>query len=68
MNLGAEDYLTKPVNLDDLLAAVNARLGRRQGQGQRQQKQLERTTPRRRSRSAGAKPPALNRKLKALRG
>lgn len=28
MNLGADDYLTKPCAIDDLLAAVNARLAR----------------------------------------
>ncbi len=28
MNLGADDYLTKPVSADDLLAAINARLER----------------------------------------
>lgn len=28
MNLGADDYLTKPVAADDLLAAINARLDR----------------------------------------
>jgi two-component system, sensor histidine kinase and response regulator len=44
MNLGADDYLTKPVNLDDLLSAVQARLGRRRDQRQRQEKQLERAT------------------------
>ena len=42
MSLGADDYLTKPVNLEDLLAAVNVRLSRRQAQRQRQQKQIER--------------------------
>jgi len=26
MNLGADDYLTKPVTVNDLLAAINARL------------------------------------------
>jgi len=36
MNLGADDYLTKPVNLTDLLGAIGARLQRRQ---------LERATP-----------------------
>jgi two-component system, sensor histidine kinase and response regulator len=42
MNLGADDYLTKPVNLDDLLGAVKVRLSRRQAQRQRQEKQMER--------------------------
>jgi signal transduction histidine kinase len=42
MNLGADDYLTKPVNLDDLLSAIRVRLGRRQAQRQRQEKQMER--------------------------
>lgn len=28
MNLGADDYLTKPVRIDDLLAAIRARLAR----------------------------------------
>lgn len=28
MNLGADDYLTKPVRVDDLLAAIHARLAR----------------------------------------
>jgi len=30
MNLGADDYLTKPVNASDLIAAVEARLAREQ--------------------------------------
>jgi two-component system, sensor histidine kinase and response regulator len=42
MSLGADDYLTKPVNLADLLSAVQARLGRRQAQRQRQEEQMER--------------------------
>jgi two-component system, sensor histidine kinase and response regulator len=42
MSLGADDYLTKPVDLADLLSAVRVRLGRRQAQRQRQEKQLER--------------------------
>jgi len=42
MNLGADDYLTKPVNLDDLLSAVKVRLSRRQAQRQRQEKLMER--------------------------
>ena len=42
MNLGADDYLTKPANLDDLLSAVRIRLARRQAQRQRQQRQIQR--------------------------
>ena len=42
MNLGADDYLTKPVDLGDLLGAVKIRLSRRQAQRQRQEKQMER--------------------------
>jgi DNA-binding response OmpR family regulator len=42
MNLGADDYLTKPANLPDLLGAIQARLARRQSERQRQEKQLER--------------------------
>jgi CheY-like chemotaxis protein len=42
MNLGADDYLTKPVDLADLLSAIRVRLGRRQAQQQRQRRQLER--------------------------
>jgi len=30
MNLGADDYLSKPVDVDELLAAVRARLERQQ--------------------------------------
>ena len=33
MNLGADDYLTKPVKIDDLLAAVASRLVRRDQNG-----------------------------------
>lgn len=40
MNLGADDYLTKPVDLADLLSAVKVRLRRRQAQRERQDKQL----------------------------
>ena len=29
MNLGADDYLTKPADIDDLVAAIEARLARR---------------------------------------
>ena len=42
MNLGADDYLTKPVDLADLLRAVQVRLSRRETQRQRQEKQMER--------------------------
>ena len=42
MNLGADDYLTKPVDLADLLSAIRVRLGRRQAQRQRQEQQMER--------------------------
>jgi two-component system, sensor histidine kinase and response regulator len=42
MNLGADDYLTKPVSFDDLLGAINVRLSRRLAQRQRQRKQMER--------------------------
>ena len=35
MNLGADDYLVKPVVIDDLLAAIQARLDRRAQQQQR---------------------------------
>ncbi len=41
MNLGADDYLTKPVDLADLLSAVRVRLSRRQAQRQRQDQQME---------------------------
>ena len=34
MNLGADDYLTKPVAIDDLLAAIHARLERQEQQAQ----------------------------------
>ncbi len=33
MNLGADDYLVKPVRVEDLLAAIEARLDRAQQQG-----------------------------------
>jgi DNA-binding NarL/FixJ family response regulator len=36
MNLGADDYLTKPVAREDLLAAVDARLRRQNQQDQRE--------------------------------
>lgn len=40
MNLGADDYLTKPVELEDLLAAIRARLERQRAHAQRTQAQL----------------------------
>jgi signal transduction histidine kinase len=42
MNLGADDYLTKPAHLRDLLGTITARLDRRQSERQKQQKQMER--------------------------
>ena len=42
MNLGADDYLTKPMALADLLSAIKVRLDRRQTQRQRQEQQMER--------------------------
>ncbi|MEI2724743.1 MAG: response regulator [Verrucomicrobiota bacterium] len=42
MNLGADDYLTKPVNLQDLLDAINARLTRYLSSQERQEKQMAR--------------------------
>src|ERR1041385_7538748 len=42
MNLGADDYLTKPVNQADLLQAIQVRLQRRQGAQDRLKKQQER--------------------------
>ena len=42
MSLGADDYLTKPVNLTDLLNAIHARLNRRKAARERQEKQMER--------------------------
>ncbi len=42
MNLGADDYLTKPVDLGDLLSAVRIRLERRKSQRDRQEKQIAR--------------------------
>jgi signal transduction histidine kinase len=44
MNLGVDDYLTKPVKFTDLLSAIRVRLSRRQAQRQRQEKQMERAT------------------------
>jgi signal transduction histidine kinase len=44
MNLGADDFLTKPVNLADFLSAVQVRLARRQAQRERQEKQMARGT------------------------
>ena len=45
MNLGADDYLTKPVNLADLLGAIKVRLSRRQSQRQRQVGACQRAHP-----------------------
>jgi DNA-binding response OmpR family regulator len=42
MNYGADDYLTKPLDLADLVKAVKARLTRRQSEKERQEKQIER--------------------------
>jgi CheY-like chemotaxis protein len=42
MNLGADDYLTKPAKMQDVLSAIKTRLERRQSDIQRQQKQIER--------------------------
>ncbi len=42
MNLGADDYLTKPAGILDLLGTIKARLDRRQSERQRHQKQMER--------------------------
>lgn len=44
MNLGADDYLTKPVGIADLKGAIQARLDRRQQERQRQEKQIDRAT------------------------
>jgi DNA-binding response OmpR family regulator len=41
MNLGADDYLTKPVSLEDLLGAIKVRLDRQQGQTRRHEQALE---------------------------
>jgi len=41
MNLGADDYLTKPVAKADLLSAIAARLDRQQAQAQLLQEQVE---------------------------
>jgi DNA-binding NarL/FixJ family response regulator len=41
MNIGADDYLTKPVVRDDLLAAVHARLSRADAVAQRVQEAAE---------------------------
>ncbi|HZO84662.1 MAG TPA: response regulator transcription factor [Verrucomicrobiae bacterium] len=40
MNLGADDYLAKPVSKDELLAAIRARLEREQAREQRLEKEL----------------------------
>ncbi len=41
MNLGADDYLTKPVDADELLAAVRARLERHAEKAEAAQSQVE---------------------------
>jgi DNA-binding NarL/FixJ family response regulator len=40
MNLGADDYLAKPVSSDDLLAAVNARFARQRVHDERLEKEV----------------------------
>ena len=40
MNLGADDFLTKPVQLRDILEAVNARLGLHRKKQQREESRL----------------------------
>jgi DNA-binding response OmpR family regulator len=40
-HLGADDYLTKPANIGDLLGAIRARLDRRQSERQKRRKQME---------------------------
>jgi DNA-binding response OmpR family regulator len=42
MNLGADDYLTKPVDFLDLLGAIKARLERREAEKEREDNQLQR--------------------------
>ena len=42
MNLGVDDYLTKPANILDILGAIKARLDRRHAERQRQEKQMDR--------------------------
>jgi DNA-binding NarL/FixJ family response regulator len=42
MNLGADDYLTKPVTKDELLAAIEARLARQRTHAECLQEQIER--------------------------
>jgi DNA-binding response OmpR family regulator/anti-sigma regulatory factor (Ser/Thr protein kinase) len=42
MNKGADDYLTKPLDMADLVKAINARLERHQLDKDRQEKQTER--------------------------
>lgn len=41
MNLGGDDYITKPAPLSEILETVNARLGRRQKQLQQMDQQVE---------------------------
>ena len=40
MNLGADDYLTKPVGHDDLMAAIDSRLERKQAESEHTREQL----------------------------
>ena len=45
MNYGADDYLTKPVEHDELLAAIAARLQRKRALDEREEKQLSEVRP-----------------------
>ncbi|MBT5900854.1 MAG: response regulator transcription factor [Opitutaceae bacterium] len=45
MNLGADDYLVKPVDPDQLIAAVHARLQRAKNAGARNSRPLEQADP-----------------------
>ena len=40
MNLGADDYLAKPVSSDELMAAINARFARQQAHDQHLEREL----------------------------